>query len=248
MGREKEHCTAIVLAAGSGKRMGSRIPKQFMLLEGKPVLWYSLNVMEQSGIIDDVILVTGKADMDYVRTELVERYQFHKVKAVVAGGAERHESVYRALFTMKEQDQKQEGFVFIHDGARPFLTESILQSLYASVKQTRACVTATRVKDTIKVSNAAGIVVQTPDRSTLWAVQTPQVFEQKLITQAYEMLMQNLSSLSEKGIAVTDDAMVVETMCSQPVTLVEGSYRNIKITTPEDMLFAQALMAETPHK
>lgn len=246
MSKEKEHCTAIVLAAGSGKRMGSQIPKQFMLLGEKPVLWYSLNAMEQSMIIDDVILVTGKADIDYVRTQFVEHYQFRKVKAVVAGGTERYESVYRALHAIKEQEQKQDGFVFIHDGARPLLTEAILKSLYDSVRETRACVTATRVKDTIKVSNASGIVVQTPDRSTLWAVQTPQAFEQKLITQAYELLMQNLSSLSEKGIVVTDDAMVVETMCSQPVTLVEGSYQNIKITTPEDMLFAQALINGNP--
>ena len=235
MESRKKHCTAVVLAAGSGKRMGGQIPKQFMLLGEKPVLWYSLHIMEQSA---DAI--------DYVREQIVEHYHFQKVRAVVSGGAERYESVYHALLSIKERNGERDGYVFIHDGARPFVTQEILQSLYTSVQETRACVTATKVKDTIKISNAAGIVVETPDRSNLWAVQTPQVFSQELIIRAYELLMQKLPDLTGKGISVTDDAMVVETMCSQPVTLVEGSYRNIKLTTPEDMLFAEAILSKNP--
>ena len=244
MESRKKHCTAVVLAAGSGKRMGGQIPKQFMLLGEKPVLWYSLHIMEQSAIIDDVILVTGPDAIDYVREQIVEHYHFQKVRAVVSGGAERYESVYHALLSIKERNGEHDGYVFIHDGARPFVTQEILQSLYTSVQETKACVTATKVKDTIKISNAAGIVVETPDRSNLWAVQTPQVFSQELIIRAYELLMQELPDLTGKGISVTDDAMVVETMCSQPVTLVEGSYRNIKLTTPEDMLFAEAILSK----
>ena len=246
MESRKKHCTAVVLAAGNGKRMGGQIPKQFMLLGEKPVLWYSLHTMEQSAIIDDVILVTGPDAIDYVREQIVERYHFQKVRAVVPGGAERYESVYHALLFIKERNGGHDGYVFIHDGARPFVNQEILQSLYTSVQETKACVTATKVKDTIKVSNAAGIVVETPDRSTLWAVQTPQVFSRELITRAYELLMEQLPDLVENGITVTDDAMVVETMCSQPVTLVEGSYRNIKLTTPEDMLFAEAILSKNP--
>lgn len=246
MDSRKKHCTAVVLAAGSGKRMGSQIPKQFMLLGEKPVLWYSLHVMEQSSIIDDVILVTGEDSIEYVRSQIVELYRFQKVRAIIPGGAERYESVYHALLANQERRENLDGFVFIHDGARPFLTEQILQDLYQSVAETRACVIATRVKDTIKISDASQMVVSTPDRSTLWAVQTPQVFEEEMITAAYEQLMQNISVWKEQGVTVTDDAMVVETICHQSVTLVEGSYRNLKITTPEDMLFAQALLAETP--
>ena len=246
MEEKKKYCTAVVLAAGNGKRMGSQIPKQFMPLDGKPVLWYSLQVLEQSPLIDEVVLVTGEDDIQRVRAQFVEHYGFQKIKDIVAGGGERYESVYHALLSIKERNGEQEGYVFIHDGARPFVSQEILKSLYLSVQETKACVTATRVKDTIKVSNEAGIVVETPDRNTLWAVQTPQVFSQELIIRAYEMLMQNLPALLEKGIAVTDDAMVVETMCSQPVTLVEGSYRNIKLTTPEDMLFAKAMLSENP--
>ena len=243
---DKKYCTAVVLAAGSGKRMGSQIPKQFMPLKGKPVLWYSLQAMEQSPLMDEVVLVTGEDDIPRVRTQFVEQYSFQKIKDIVAGGAERYESVYHALLSIKERNGEKDGYVFIHDGARPFVSQEILKSLYLSVQETQACVTGTKVKDTIKVSNEAGIVVATPDRNTLWAVQTPQVFSQKLIIEAYERLMQALPSLAEKGITVTDDAMVVETMCSQPVTLVEGSYRNIKLTTPEDMLFAESLLSENP--
>ena len=246
MEEKKKYCTAVVLAAGSGKRMGSQIPKQFMPLKGKPVLWYSLQAMEQSPLMDEVVLVTGEDDIPRVRTQFVEQYSFQKIKDIVAGGAERYESVYHALLSIKERNGEKDGYVFIHDGARPFVSQEILKSLYLSVQETQACVTGTKVKDTIKVSNEAGIVVATPDRNTLWAVQTPQVFSQKLIIEAYERLMQALPSLAEKGITVTDDAMVVETMCSQPVTLVEGSYRNIKLTTPEDMLFAESLLSENP--
>ena len=129
----KKKCTAIVLAAGSGKRMHSETAKQFILLEGRPILWYSLETVERSGLLDECILVTGESDIPYVRREIVERYGFHKVKAVIAGGRERYESVYKALCAMAEEGaaaENREGYVFIHDGARPFLTEAILEATY----------------------------------------------------------------------------------------------------------------------
>lgn len=232
----KKRCTAIVLAAGSGKRMESAIPKQFMLLDGRPVLWYSLKAVEESEIIDDCILVAGMDDIDYVQREIVEKYGFRKVDTITAGGRERWESVYHALCVIAEGDMavpNKDGYVFIHDGARPFLTEEILRDTYREVCSHGACAAAVPVKDTIKVADENGFAVQTPDRRLLWAVQTPQVFETGLIINAYRKFFE--ANTKGDAPAVTDDAMVAEKMLGIKVKLVKGSYGNIKITTPEDI-------------
>ena len=233
-------CTAVVLAAGAGRRMQSDVAKQYLLLEGKPVLWYALDVFEKSRIIDEVILVVGKGEIPYCREEIVKRYDFGKVAQVIEGGSERYLSVWEALKVIRECSE--EGFVFIHDGARPFVTEEILERTYQAAVQYGACVAAMPVKDTIKISNADGFAVQTPNRKTVWQVQTPQVFESKLILEAYGELISNLEQIKCAGVEITDDAMVVETIKHQPVKLVEGSYTNIKITTPEDMKIAQSIV------
>ena len=241
----RKRCTAIVLAAGSGRRMRSATAKQFMLLGGRPVLWHSLQAVEQSAIIDDCIVVTGASDIPYVQREIVDRYAFRKVAAVVAGGEERYESVYHALCFMADGHMtvpNRDGYVFIHDGARPFLTEEILERTYQGVCRHRACVAGMPVKDTIKIADREGFVAQTPDRSLVWAVQTPQVFETSLITEAYRKLFERLAA-SGNGFAVTDDAMVLETMLKIPVKLVEASYGNIKITTPEDIRTAESILS-----
>ncbi len=261
MNRDNTHCTAVVLAAGSGKRMKSTTAKQFMMLEGKPIVWYSLNAVEQSQVIDDCILITGAEDIPYVQREVIEKYGFRKVKKVVAGGRERYESVYNGLLEieklrMEETSDENNGihacergtieaeYVFIHDGARPFLTDKILRDTYAAVTEYDACVAGMPVKDTIKIANENGFAVQTPNRNLVWAVQTPQVFERKLITDAYTQLMEHLEELKAGGIAVTDDAFVAETFGTKPVKLVEASYENIKITTPEDMKTARGFLNE----
>lgn len=242
----KKRCTAIVLAAGSGRRMKSAVAKQFLPLGDKPVIWYSLQAVEQSRIIDRCILVAAKGDVPFVRQEIVEKYGFSKVRAVVAGGGQRYESVYQALCMIAEEDgwePEREGYIFIHDGARPFLTEELLEKVYQAVDRDRACAAAVPVKDTIKVADEKGYAVRTPDRNFLWAVQTPQAFESNLIIRAYRELFRRLETLEEGGgRAVTDDAMVVEEMLGIPVKLVEASYANIKITTPEDIRTALSLM------
>lgn len=240
---DKQRCTAVVLAAGSGKRMRSGTAKQFMTLGGRPLLWYSLQAVERSAIIDDCVLVTGEKDIPYVRGEILERYGFRKTAAVIAGGGERYESVYNALRAIEAgclPEPNRDGYVFIHDGARPFLSEDILESAYRNVVRYRACVAAVPVKDTVKIADKAGFVVQTPDRSRLWAVQTPQVFETALITDAYRKLFLRMEM--GEALSVTDDAMVLETMSGIPVKLVEASYKNIKITTPEDLRTAESLL------
>lgn len=243
---DKKRCTAILLAAGSGRRMGGDVAKQYMQLGGRPLICHALQAVEASAVVDDCILVTGADDVSYVKTEIVEYYGFHKVDRIVTGGRERYDSVYNALQVIKQQDMRipnEDGFIFIHDGARPFLTEEILTRTLQAVSEDHACVAGMPVKDTIKIVDGKGYASQTPDRNSLWQVQTPQVFDTPLIIEAYERLMQKKEELAAREIRITDDAMVVETLMKHPVRLVVGSYENIKITTPEDLAVAEAFLS-----
>ena len=215
---------AIVLAAGQGKRMNSKVQKQFLLIKEKPVLYYTLNAFETSPLITDIILVTGKDEIEYCQKEIVDKYGFSKIHKIVAGGKERYHSVYHGIQAIDAAD-----YVFIHDGARPFVDGEMIARVCAAVEEHKACVVGMPVKDTIKIADEEGFASQTPDRRKVWQVQTPQTFAYQLIKEAYEKLMQ------EEPEGITDDAMVVETMTDYKVKLVEGSYRNIKITTPEDL-------------
>lgn len=228
---KKVHCTAIVLAAGQGKRMGTKVHKQYLLLDGKPILYYSLKAFEDSPLIDEIYLVTGDGEEAYCKEQILEKYQFSKVRKIMTGGAERYHSVWNGL-----QELEEEGYVFIHDGARPFVDAEIIQRAFAEVQIHKACVAGMPVKDTIKVADENGVVEKTPDRSRLWTVQTPQVFENHIVKGAYSMLMR------EHYIQVTDDAMVVEQMWKFPIRLFYGSYENIKITTPEDLELAEVFL------
>lgn len=230
-----ERTAAIVLAAGQGKRMNSRIAKQYMLLEGKPVLYYALKVFEES-FVDEVVLVTGNGEEEYCKTEIIEKYGFHKVKKIVAGGKERYHSVHNGLNAVTDAK-----YVFIHDGARPFISEEILNRALEAVCKEAACVVGVPVTDTIKVADELGFVAQTPDRAHLWSIQTPQVFEYRLIKDAYDILVHEEDRFLTEGIQITDDAMVAETILKIPVKIVQGSYENIKITTPEDLARAEIL-------
>ena len=227
-----ETTAAIVLAAGQGKRMESKVRKQFLLLNGKPLIAHSLKAFEESRI-DQIILVTGEDEISYCRKEIVEKYGFSKVTAVIAGGKERYHSVYEGL---KEAGEAE--YVLIHDGARPLLTEEIIDRALKGAKEYGACVAGMPVKDTIKISDAGGFVEATPDRSKLWQIQTPQAFSYSWIRQAYDKLF----SSEEYQRGVTDDAMVLEAISCHRVRLIEGSYSNMKVTTPEDMAVAEALM------
>lgn len=232
---QKKKCTAIVLAAGQGKRMGTKVQKQYLEIDGKPILYYALNVFEQSTIIDEIILVVGDNQEEYCQNEIVTKYGIHKVKKIVRGGQERYHSVWNGL-----QEVKDDGYVFIHDGARPFINEEILNRAYKDVQACKACVVGMPVKDTIKLVDSVGFVAETPERSLVWMIQTPQVFESSLVKRAYTMLMM------QESIQVTDDAMVVEQMLGHKVKLTPGSYENIKITTPEDLNIAEIFVKNLP--
>lgn len=227
----QEHNVAVVLAAGRGSRMNSEIQKQYLRIGGKPVIYYALKQFENFPEIDEIVLVTGEKEISYCRENIVDAYDFKKVSRVVAGGAERYHSVYRGLCAAGDCD-----YVFIHDGARPFINQELLTRAMDAVRQYKACVVGMPVKDTIKIADDSLFADQTPDRSRLWMIQTPQVFSFPLIRRAYDKLFE------QKISGVTDDAMVLEQMEGHPVKLVEGSYRNIKITTPEDLLIAEAFL------
>lgn len=232
----KKNTAAVVLAAGQGKRMQSSVAKQFLLLAGEPVVCHALRAFEESEV-EAVVLVTGADEIDYCRKKIVEKYGFKKVVDVVAGGKERYHSVYEGLRALSDV-VKEDGIVLIHDGARPMVTGEIIARTIRAAQEHGACVAAVPVKDTIKVADADGFAVMTPDRSILWQMQTPQTFVYKLVYDAYTKLHSDESY--QKGI--TDDAMVVETMCGGRVKLVEGSYENIKVTTPEDMIVAESFL------
>ena len=242
---EKKRCTAIVLAAGSGSRMKSDVAKQYMYLCGKPLIWYALQAIEESSVIDDCILVTGAEDISYVKEEIVAQYGLDKVDAVVAGGKERYDSVYQALRVIADGRLKtpnEDGYVFIHDGARPFLTGEILKRCYEEVKLSGACAAGMPVKDTVKIADHEGYASQTPDRNFVWQIQTPQAFDIALIIEAYKKMMLEKERPGREEIKITDDAMVVENFKDTPVKLVQGSYENIKITTPDDLMIAEVFM------
>ncbi len=223
---------AIVLAAGQGKRMNSAVQKQFLLLNGRPLLLYSLEAFQKSKI-DRIILVTGKEEIEYCREEITVPYGITKADAIVAGGRERYHSVYEGLKAAEGCEE-----ILIHDGARPLVTEKMIHDALDGARKYGACIVGMPVKDTIKVSDQEGFVASTPDRSHLWQIQTPQAFHYSWIRGAYDRLF----SREEYQQGVTDDAMVLETMTDHRVRLIEGSYGNIKVTTPEDMAVASALL------
>lgn len=227
---EKQKYTAIVLAAGSGKRMNSKVHKQYLIIQDRPVLYYSLKEFEDSAV-DEIVLVVGKGEEKFCRKEIVDKYGISKVKAIVEGGKERYHSVFEGLKQTSDAD-----YVLIHDGARPFVNQDIIRRCMQEVQKYQACVVGMPVKDTIKIADEEGYAKQTPDRKNVWMIQTPQTFSYALIYEVYEEM------LKTEDTAITDDAMVLERIKGKKSKLIEGSYRNIKITTPEDLLIANVYL------
>lgn len=227
---EKQKYTAIVLAAGSGKRMNSKVHKQYLIIQDRPVLYYSLKEFEDSAV-DEIVLVVGKGEEEFCRKEIVDKYGISKVKAIVEGGKERYHSVFEGLKQTSDAD-----YVLIHDGARPFVNQDIIRRCMQEVQKYQACVVGMPVKDTIKIADEEGYAKQTPDRKNVWMIQTPQTFSYALIYEAYEEM------LKTEDTAITDDAMVLERIKGKKSKLIEGSYRNIKITTPEDLRIANVYL------
>lgn len=211
--------------------MGAGSNKQYLLLDGMPILAHTLGVFERAPFIAGIYVVSPEPEIPFCRTEVVERYGFSKVRAIVAGGAERQHSVLNGLNAMRGIDH--DDLVLIHDGVRPFVPVDVLHSAAAAADESGAAVVAVPVKDTVKVV-IDGIITETPPREQLWLAQTPQAFRYGLICSAH-------ASAEAAGFLGTDDASLMERQGWQ-LRVVMGDYRNIKITTPEDMVLAEAFL------
>jgi 2-C-methyl-D-erythritol 4-phosphate cytidylyltransferase len=220
---------AVITAAGKGARMGMDRNKQFLDILGKPMLARTLQAFEDCAAIDEIIVTAEESEIEFCKDNIVAKYGFRKVRAVVAGGASRQQSVYNGL----KQVRGDCGIVLIHDGARPFIDRTYIEACTAAASETGAAVAAAPVKDTIKRSGASGFIEETLDRDGLWSIQTPQAFRYQLIMEAHR-------KAAEEGFVGTDDAVLVERL-NQKVQIVPCSYFNIKITTREDLVFAEAI-------
>lgn len=219
----RKKCSAIVVAAGKGSRMQADCPKQFIEVLGKPILYYTLKAFENSEI-DEVAVVVSEEYLEYIQREIVERYGLKKVSKVIQGGNERYESVYNGLKLLSESD-----YILVHDGARPFIEVDMINRVIHEVEVSDAVIVGVKSKDTVKIVDDNGFVKTTPDRNYVWNIQTPQAFAYDLLKNAYDIIVK------EKYSSITDDAMVVEYATKHPIKVIEGSYANIKITTPEDL-------------
>lgn len=221
----------MVPAAGRGHRMGTHTPKQYLMLGGLPLLVHSLRVLEDSEAISAVVLATPQADLDYCRQDIIARYGFKKVRQVVAGGAERQDSVRLGLAAAGSEAE----IVLVHDAVRPFLTTSMIAQVVEAAAKHGAAIVAIPMRDTVKRAGPDGLIDETVDRKPLWLAQTPQAFKRSLIEEAHAMALRD-------GFRATDDAQLVERL-GHRVAIVEGSTDNVKVTRPEDLAVGESILA-----
>lgn len=224
---------ALIPAAGMGKRMGAAINKQYLLLDGRPILAHTLQLFQDAEFIDEVYPIVPADEIDFCRREVVERYGLYKVKRIITGGAERQNSVLNGVRALDDCDMND--IVVIHDGVRPFAPPAIIRRSVEMAMEYDSALVAVPAKDTVKIIND-GFAVETPPRETIWLAQTPQTFRYGVIRSAHELA-------DAEGFLGTDDASLLERLGDR-VHVVIGDYRNIKITTPEDMLLARAFLQE----
>lgn len=222
--------SAIILAGGKGKRMGSAISKQFIDIKGKPIIYYTLKKFSENKKIDNIIVVLPEYEVKYFKENILKKYEL-RINKIVIGGKERQDSVYNALKSLKNSSTD---IVLIHDGARPFISERIINEGIKFAEIYGAAAPGVMPKDTIKVKNEKNFSVDTPNRANLVSIQTPQVFKFDEILECHEKIRYN-------GEKVTDDTMVVEKY-GYSVYLYDGEYTNIKVTTPEDLILAERLI------
>ena len=222
---------ALLPAAGRGLRMGGSVPKQFLSLGGEPLIIQSLRMLQAASVVDQIILAVPPADVEYCEREIVLRQRFTKVTGVVAGGAERQDSVRYALAQVPSSTD----IVLIHDAVRPFVTLRMIDEVVAAARKDGAAITALPMRDTVKQVRTDGTIERTVDRAPLWLAQTPQAFRRDWIETAHR-------KAHAEGVRATDDASLVEWL-GYLVTVVEGSGENIKVTRPEDLVIGEAILA-----
>jgi 2-C-methyl-D-erythritol 4-phosphate cytidylyltransferase len=223
---------AIIPAAGIGKRMGRQTPKPYLPLAGKPILAHTLEVFEKVKEVDEVTLVVRPQELDYCQDKVLSRYTFKKVLRLVPGGKERQDSVYHALKVLQKEDDLE--VILVHDGVRPFITPDQVHRVIDAARRHGAAVLGLPAHDTLKRVDPEGHILQTLERQDIWQIQTPQAFQAPLLWRAFvEAYSRNFYG--------TDEASLVEEL-QQPVVVVPGSPLNLKITTPEDLQMAEALL------
>jgi len=223
---EDIYTSVVIVAAGKGKRMNINQNKQFINIDGIPVLARSILKFEKVENVNEIVVVVAQDEVDYCNENIIGKYNFKKVKKVIAGGVLRQNSVFNGLKECFEHTD----IVLVHDGARPFISTSVIENVINETKLSKAVVVAVPVKDTIKAANSDLLINSTLDRSILWAIQTPQAFDYKLLLEAHKKAI-------ESRFNGTDDAMLVENIGNE-VRIVPGDYYNIKVTTKEDILIA----------
>ena len=221
---------AIIPAGGVGKRMGTEIPKQYLLLSGIPILAHTLKAFQGSPVIDEIVLIVPEADMTEVRQSIVEKYGLSKVGLILPGGAERQDSVRNGLQQVSDEHE----IIVIHDAVRPFVSANLICRAVAAAREFGAITVGVPVKDTVKKVTAEGWVKKTVAREGLWLAQTPQVFRRPIILAAYK-------KAAADGFYGTDDACLVERM-GIPVRMIPGENDNIKLTTAEDLLLGERII------
>ncbi len=222
---------AVVPAAGRGARMGGNIPKQFLSLGDIPILVYALRTLESVQSITDIIVVIPQADQAFCREDIIQRYGIRKVTDIVAGGLRRQDSVRNGVMAITETP----ALVVVHDGVRPFVSKEIVMNAVQVAMESGAALVAIPMKDTVKRVNQEGYVEDTLNREDLWLAQTPQVFRYSWLREAHELA-------EAQDLEVTDDAGLIEQL-GYPISIVEGSAHNIKITRPEDLALGEAILA-----
>ena len=221
----------LIPAAGQGNRMESSVKKPYLKLNDKPVLSHTIDRFERNSVVDEIFVIVDAADFKTCETDVLAPYRYKKVRELISGGDTRQKSVFNGLCTLADDI----GYVIIHDGVRPFINDETITKCLEATAEWGAAVSAVPVKETIKVANEDLFITDTPDRQRLWRVQTPQVFRTSLILEAHKKAIKDESN-------APDDATLVERLGS-PVKLVIGSYQNVKLTTPEDMLTAETIIS-----
>ena len=221
---------AVVPAGGTGTRMGGIVPKQFLELDGKPILYYTLKTLQDCGIISELILVVPEKEYDNACTDWLGKPEI--VTKVVVGGEKRQDSVYNGFCELSPQTE----IVLVHDGVRPFLSHQMIRESVDAAREYGAAITAIPVNDTIKKVDDSGLVSKTVDREGLWRVQTPQVFR-------YELLQEAFKKANSEKFYGTDEGTLIEHL-GKPIKVIEGSEQNIKITRPEDLRLSEIFISK----
>ena len=222
--------SALIVAAGRGNRMGAKKGKPYLMLAGNPILAHTLSEFERCALIDETLLIVAKNDIELSRVSIVETFKFTKVSKIIVGGLKRQDSVWEGLKALKNDSE----LVMVHDGVRPFVSQKVLEKSIHETFNCGATITAVPVKDTIKMVSERKEVLETLDRDKVWMVQTPQTFRLDILIMAFEKAFKD-------GFYGTDDASLVERI-GVKVKVIPGSYENIKITTPEDLILGEAIL------